>query len=141
MLYLEIDPPAGLFAPRRLRDDERQLVFTHVGTFDRATVDAFELQWGELHIPFTARYERRSRADGTTFLVYRELQNDGMAASAPGFSGVSATLGGDDRVSATRLATECVLAFGQAYDGLEAPAGAYAVETSDGLFSLTDFGY
>ena len=141
MLYLEIDPPAGLFAPRRLRDDERQLVFTFVGTMDRGSLWAYKLQWGERSIPFTARAERRSRADGSTFLVYGGLEINGMATSHPEWSGAPATLGDDERVAATRLEMECVLAFGQAYDGLNAPAGAYAVETSDGLFWLTDFGY
>jgi len=141
MLYLQIDPPAGLFAPRRLRDDERQLTFTHVGVLDRGSLDAFELVWAERHIPITTRYQRRNRADGSSFLLYSEPQIDGLAATAQDYSGVRTSLSSDESAIATQLATECLLAFGQAYDGLKAPADAYAVQTSDGQVSLDHFGY
>jgi hypothetical protein len=126
---------------KALIDDDREINFVVVGSVRRGTIDVYRLTWQGRIIPLSASWRQRGEDDnilGYDVVVFDF--NDGRVShdyDIPMFTFSSH----QERAEGERIAVECLLAFGQTMDGLDAPPGFYRFPRNGRERTLQAFGY
>ncbi|WP_413600070.1 hypothetical protein [Curtobacterium sp. Curtsp57] len=132
----------GSSGGKSLRDEERNITFKFLGTLAMGSVFAFELTWNERIIPVSARQGLVGASYDTGYILYTEPNVTGSVAfsstyDTPAYEFTSP----EEEQQARAIATECLIVFGEMFNGLSKSDGKIRVRNGVDELSLHDFGY